>query len=159
MPGCRGSREERFWAKVDKGPHPNGCWLWNASLSSSGYGQLAAPRRGARPRGAHIISWELHHGPVPDGLCVLHKCDVRRCVNPDHLFTGTRGDNGRDMAEKKRSPYGTSRWNAKLTDAEIPRIRALSRHGVPQRQIGEIFGVAQYTISAIVTGKTWGHVR
>lgn len=89
----------RFWAKV--GPRPAGeCWLWHSARHRSGHGQF-----GVGPVDriyAHRFSWELHNGPVPEGLCVLHRCDVPACVNPDHLWLGTREDNMHDMWAKGR---------------------------------------------------------
>lgn len=114
--------------------------------------------RGLAPTQSHIVSWTLHYGPVPAGMCVLHRCDVRVCVNPDHLFLGTRGDNGRDMAAKGRSPYGTRRWNARLTDDDIPLIRRLYRDGMGQTEIANLYGVKQGAIWGIVHGKTWRRV-
>ena len=99
--------EQRFWAKVDK-ESPNGCWEWTAGLNGAGYGQFTMWP--ASPVRAHRFSWELRHGPIPDGLCALHRCDNRPCVNPDHLFLGTRGDNIRDCFSKGRgNPYPGAR--------------------------------------------------
>ena len=81
----------------------SGCWLWTASLDNHGYGQFCFNRK---PVKAHRVSWELHRGPIPKGLCVLHKCDVRTCINPAHLFVGTRADNVADMIAKGRGNSG-----------------------------------------------------
>src|SRR5438270_816057 len=104
---------ERFEAKIDRsGPvHPHlgtPCWLWRGKRSESRYAYISKepPATGNIP--AHRASWELFHGPIPDGLWVLHKCDVRSCVNPDHLFLGTNADNMRDMAEKGRARNPTA---------------------------------------------------
>lgn len=86
-------RFERNWT-----PEPNtGCWLWAGEVDGRGRGQInIGPRKARRVSGAHRISYELHVGPIPAGLFVLHRCGIRHCVNPGHLFVGTRLDsNGR----------------------------------------------------------------
>jgi hypothetical protein len=101
---------ERFWARVTTGA---GCWEWSGAIAKSGYGMIG---RGTRDEGVvstHRLSWELHHGSVPDGLCVLHRCDNRRCVRPDHLFIGTRADNNADMRAKGRGSKPPNRWEAR----------------------------------------------
>lgn len=78
-----------------------GCWGWSGA-TTSGYGVLTRGRRGEGFVLAHRLSWELHRGPIPDGLFVLHKCDVPECSNPDHLFLGTQTDNMSDCRKKGR---------------------------------------------------------
>lgn len=87
---------ERFWAKVDKSGE---CWEWLAHKTDCGYGRISI---GGEMLSAHRVSWSIHFGPIPPGLCVCHKCDNKLCVNPSHLFLGTITDNNRDKSAKGR---------------------------------------------------------
>lgn len=89
----------RFWAKVRK---TESCWLWTGAIqSATGYGALQVGTHGRPRAGAtHRLSWEMHFGPIPEGMDVCHACDVRSCVNPAHLFLGSRLDNMRDSKAK-----------------------------------------------------------
>ena len=88
--------EKRFWAKVAK-PGPDECWLWLGFRSTTGYGQIGLGGKGSRKILAHRYSYELRHGPIPNGLIVRHSCHNSSCVNPAHLLTGTAKDNTQDM--------------------------------------------------------------
>jgi hypothetical protein len=90
------SLEERFWKRVHKS---DGCWEFSGGRHQFGYGLIQANHKCV---GAHRVSWEIHFGPIPDGLWVLHACDNPSCVRPDHLFLGTVGDNTRDASAKGR---------------------------------------------------------
>lgn len=94
----------RFWSKVDKGP---GCWTWTGATQNYGYGAVTIH---GLTRRAHRVSWELAHGPIPDGLHVCHRCDNPPCVNPDHLFLGTAQDNVDDKDAKGRGRNQVGPW-------------------------------------------------
>lgn len=157
---------ERFWAKVQRG---DGCWLWTASLGTAGYGQIGGAGRGSRPLQAHRVAWELIFGPIPEGQWVLHRCDNKRCVRPDHLFLGDVGANNRDMYAKGRAAAqvapervirrGIAHHKAKLTDAQVVEIRRLYGSGdADQPTLAKYFGVRQSTIGRIVRRQNWTHI-
>lgn len=151
---------ERFWAKVS--PEPNsGCWLWIGACIADGYGSFGASR-------AHRWAYEHFVGPIPSGLHVCHKCDVRCCVNPDHLFVGTSKDNVADMWRKGRNAWacnpssrarGERVSTAKLTSQIVISIRKRCVNGESQYQLAKEFGVSSGTLWAIVHRKSWAHVK
>lgn len=148
-------RFDRYWT-----PEPNtGCFLWLGGLSSGGYGAFGMKVPGKKhypPFGAHRLAWEREHGPITNGLWVLHRCDERTCVNPAHLFLGTIQDNLNDMTAKGRRAKGDGHGQAKLTEAEARFIRASPMR---QQALADAFGIAQPTVSAIKRGKIWAHLK
>lgn len=140
-------------------PEPNsGCWLWLGLTNEKGYG-LVYVRVGEkiRNRKAHRIRWEVHHGPIPEGLCVLHRCDVPGCVNPAHLFLGTLAENIADMVAKGRNRTGARKTlnGAKLGEAEVRLIRSSTANG---HDLAAELGVHWHSIWRIRTRRTWQHV-
>jgi hypothetical protein len=149
------SLREKFLAKVCPEP-ASGCWLWQGLVRPDGYG--AACFQG-KERGAHRVAWMLFRGEIAQGMVVCHKCDVRACVNPEHLFLGTAADNARDMTEKGRNRLGEKHGSSKLTAKQVRRIKAmLAEDWMYMSEIAREFGVSQTTIRAIKTGKTWRRV-
>jgi hypothetical protein len=125
---------------------PNsGCWLWfGADSGRDGYGGI---RRGGKEIKAHRASYTIFNGEIPEGMYVLHKCDVRCCINPDHLFLGTHIDNMRDRFEK-------GRYNTKISVAEVEKIRNLyADMEYTQAQLAKIYKVDASLISRIIAGK------
>lgn len=136
----------------------NNCWIWQLSCySGTGYGQLHI-----RPNKilVHRLSYELFNGSIKEGLCVLHKCDVRSCCNPEHLFLGTKGDNIRDCVKKKRHRVlvGSQRSDSKLSEKDIYYIRQQYSQGFTHKQIAAKVGVCYQHISAILRGRKWRHI-
>lgn len=132
------------------------CWLWTGSKYKNGYGRIRSLKRGLL---THRVAWELTYGPIPDELQVCHKCDVRNCVRPDHLFLGTNDDNIRDMHSKNRHVYGARQHMAKLDDDKVRNIRELYEQGnISKKQLAERFGVSATSIDDVVKFKSWKHV-
>ncbi|WP_107327480.1 HNH endonuclease [Agrobacterium pusense] len=152
------SKAERFWSKVDRAPGHgrNGdCWPWQGAMLPDGYGHF---RDGDKVRPAHVVSYELENGPLPEGMNGLHSCDYRRCVNPSHIFAGTHQDNMSDMVAKGRAnaPKGVDHHDVKLTEDEVRAIRA---DGRKQRDIAADYGVSQSAIMMIKTRRNWRHLE
>jgi len=146
--------EERFWSKVQVGD-PDDCWEWKASnRQGGGYGQF---KLDGTMKLAHRVAWELTSGVIPEDLCVCHHCDNCGCMNPAHLFLGTKADNSADMVAKgrQRSARGTRNGNSKLTQLMVLEIRRLLASGLTQTAIGKIFEVNSRTINKIATGRRW----
>ena len=149
---------ERFWENVDKSAGPTECWPWTASLYTNGYGSFAAGGRYGGCVRAHRAAWGLTNGEIPDGLVVCHSCDNRRCVNPAHLFLGTRMDNVRDMCAKGRQTRGEKNAASRLTERDVRSIRALRAKGLIMREIAAEFGVTRKAVELILHGHRWAHV-
>lgn len=115
----------RFWRHVKKS---DGCWLWTASKTALGYGQLGAPERSSNYL-AHRLSYEINVGPIPDRMCVLHRCDTPACVNPAHLFLGTKRDNSRDMEAKGRTGGAAARSAARRVEGRRVNARQAALPG------------------------------
>jgi DNA-binding transcriptional regulator YiaG len=125
--------------------HPEMCWPWIGAGKGNGYGHTS---RGP----AHRVSYELFVGPVPEGMDVCHKCDNRACVNPDHLFLGTRAENMADMKAKGRGAGGCRKH---LREHQIQEIRRRLAVGVPQSEIARAMNINRGTVSAIKQGKSY----
>jgi hypothetical protein len=146
----------RFLEAIDI--NPNGCWIWNKSLDSKGYGNCWCD---GKMEHAHRVSWKIHHGVIPAGIWVLHHCDVRDCVNPMHLFLGTNDDNMRDMDVKgrRRSAVGEINGRSKLTEQAVRQIRAMHERGYSQAMMCRRFRVSASVMGRVVHHKSWKHVN
>lgn len=142
----------RFFEKVAYGA--SDCWYWIGSRCQLGYGQFNAMAE----HKAHRVSWRLFRGD-PQGLKVLHRCDVRSCVNPEHLFLGTQVENIADMVAKGRQRggglCGENNPRSRLTWEKVREIRRRVAAGAVQRHLCDEFGVSPMTISRIVNHQLW----
>lgn len=157
-------RIDRFMAKVEKTPT---CWLWCGSRTGSGYGQFW---NGKRTIPAHHF---LLAAPVPTGMHACHSCDIKLCVNPEHIFIGTRSDNERDKVRKGRhntSPgaramlktrhlkSGSSNHASVLTEEDVAMIKSISKAYGRGAALAKHFSVSNTVIGGIWRGKRWAHV-
>lgn len=114
----------------------DGCWLWTGNKNGYGYGILLLP--GEIPVRAHRFSFEHFNGPIPEGMVVRHTCDNPPCVNPDHLLLGTKAENNRDTAVRRRHHYGLDHWNGRLSPDDI---MAIMTSPLPGKDLAKEFGV------------------
>lgn len=156
--------EAEFWKLVNKrGPiqphvkHLGRCWQWGGRLWANGYGAFKKNGR------SHRLSWELTNGQIPSGVFVLHKCDNRACVNPEHLFLGNGSDNMRDCVSKGRHDslkrLGEKHPRARLKWWQAVRIKSSTKFKGMIIAFAKEFNVAPSTVSAVVNGKTWAWLK
>jgi hypothetical protein len=156
MNNKRTSLKERFLQKIRN--DDNGCWIWTGRIKENGYGEINPGGRSS-PVYAHRVSYELFKGQIPEGMYVLHKCDVRECVNPDHLFLGTAEDNTADMMRKGRGKYiarkGEDCYQAELTEENVHEIRHRYANGETKASIAKDFNVCAKHIYNVATKRSW----
>lgn len=130
------------------------CIEWHGHRNYAGYGIKWIGEKRYR---AHRLAWVEAYGQIPNDLCVLHRCDNRACINPDHLFLGTRGDNAKDRDAKKRwhPRFGEDNGFNKLTEKQARLIKYSS---TASKILAARFGVHKETINAIRRGLTWKKV-
>ena len=143
------SRNGDFWSKVLR---TECCWLWTRARSTTGYGVFW---RNGKLYKAHRVAYELAEGPIPGGLDVMHDCDVKHCVRPDHIRPATRAENQQDMARKGRSGSDGRRH---LTPEQVLAIRRMRAEGWTQQALADRFGVTWSCISNIDRRVTWRHL-
>lgn len=135
-------------------PEPNsGCILWMGAIQKSGYPKITVNKRSRR---GNRVVYELHHGPIPRGMLVCHKCDVPACVNPRHLFLGSPFDNMADMLAKGRAITGEKRHFAKLTDDLVRQLRAGT---ISVHEAHEKTGISIRSAYAAKSGEKWRHIK
>lgn len=155
---------EKFISRVEMIPEA-GCWIWMGAVSPiNGYARICVPPafRTAKSKvmNAHRYSWLIFRGPISTGLHVCHRCDLRCCVNPNHMFLGTAGDNIRDCFSKGRGNpgrmLGETNPSAKLTAEEVQEIRNSTDITA---NLARKHNVTWATVKAARTGVTWQHDR
>ncbi len=147
------TRFEKFIMPITE----TGCWIWMGHVGTTGYGGFSF--KGACKK-APRVAYELFKGPIPKGMDVCHKCDERLCVNPDHLFVGTRKENMQDAIKKGRAVFpphnkGEHHPNHKLTTSQVESILADKR---TYHEIAADYGVHFSTIGYIKIKKNWAHI-
>jgi Pectobacterium phage endonuclease len=154
---------DRFWSYIGK-KTACGCFLWTGVPDKHGYGAIKVAESRVL---AHRIAYELMVGRIPDGLCVLHRCDLyypagdttyRRCVNPTHLFLGTQADNMTDMASKSRGNVGEKCHSSKLTPQQVCELRERYSLEDVNNLLAEQYGVSMTALRYILIGRTWKYL-
>lgn len=144
-----------FWDHVEK---TKTCWIWMGCKFSNGYGRVRlSPTKTVV---AHRMAWQMTRGEIPAGMMVCHKCDVRDCCNPAHLFLGNARDNVRDCMKKGRraSNVGENHPSAKLTEQKVLKIRQGRLSGIPLSVFAKKYGVTIQAVSLASNGASWSHI-
>lgn len=144
--------EERFWSLVNRS---GACWLWTGSLTALSYGVFTGRIDGVNFDKAHRYSWALHNGPIPEGKHVLHRCDNRWCVNPEHLWIGTQAENVEDALKKGRHVAGSRVGTSRFDDETIIAIRMADG---PIADVARQFGCDYTHVMRIQRSDCWKHL-
>ena len=150
------------WVEAVRHPELGPCWEWAKSRMKlrGGYGQVRIEGRTLK---AHRVAYGLWVGSIPNGHCVLHRCDNPPCINPDHLFTGTHRDNALDKVAKGRGVnpirYGEDVASSKLKAVDVRKIRVLLAQGDSLNSISRQFNITKQAVSSIKRGRTWTTVK
>lgn len=155
--GCakRGTYIDRTKERFDDNyiPEPmSGCWIWIGPVRSYGYGHM---RTAGKAWLAHRLSFVLHKGPIPENLGVLHHCDNRLCVNPDHIYAGDNIQNIKDMVDRKRHRVGERNSASRLSREVVIEIRSSLQSDM---ELARKFGVSRTAVRNARHGSTWRHV-
>lgn len=152
-----GRHQRNFWKKVDKSPHPKGCWIWTAGKDKDGYGVIT---QSSKMKKAHRVSYEWAKGPIPEGMQVLHSCDTPSCVNPEHLSVGTTQANQQDKMNKHREAKGEVQGSAKLTAEQVIAIREeYAAGGIGTRPLAKKFKIGRTQLVRIIRREDWKHIK
>jgi hypothetical protein len=149
------TEKNRFYKNI-KIPNENGCMEWSKKTDRNGYVRFHTTDG---PSLIHRYSYELHVGKIPDGICVLHRCDNRKCVAPDHLFLGTKSDNGIDRDQKNRQAKGETQGHSKLTTENVILIKHELKNGISAAKIARSFNVTRQAIGLIKRNINWRHIK
>ena len=150
-----GTIKERFESQFVRIPI-GGCWLWTGpDKNKFWHGAFKLGARETKVTFAHRTAWNLYVGEIPNGMCVCHSCDNPSCVNPDHLFLGSQGDNVMDKVSKGMHLFGSKCPNSKITEPIAAQIKILKK---PTKVMAEMFGISRQSVADIVYGRTWKHV-
>lgn len=155
---CGVTEVQLFWSKVKMGG-PVDCWEWTGAKNDDGYGHFRNSEK--RTKNAHKFSYELVNGPIPKGLCAMHSCDNRACVNPAHMSLGTHHENMIDAMKKKRHVYGERNIHAKLTEDDVRAIRQTywcKGKRSNAKELAAKYGVKHGAIVNAANGHYWKHV-
>lgn len=138
---------------LDRVNKTDGCWEWIGDIAKVGYGRMYFF---GKRRYAHRVSYEIYKGKIPSGMLVCHHCDNPKCVNPDHLFLGTKRDNALDASSKGRLQHGENHTKALLSERDVIQIRRIyANQKKTQLEIAKLFGVSGPCVWAIVNGVNW----
>ena len=145
--------KKRFLGKVEK---TNGCWNWIACYHrSTGYGRFGY---NGKTEGAHRVSYMIYNGRISKGMSVLHKCNNKLCVNPNHLYLGNARDNARDRNEAGSTLFGEDHQNSKLRTKDVLEIRTLGKNGMLHKYIAEFYNIGRATVTKIINRDRWKHI-